>query len=432
MIIKADLITDIQRVAKQYQHQFSNSDNYCTRDYYDQHGQINYRRFFSTWAEAKEEAINYDNEYEPILKSNTKISQEASGPNLNIVSTSAEIRTLEQLIQYCQIDLDKWKVTKHVVNSWGSESNENFQVKAWLTEKDPEKDPYQLVKEIIKTAKDYAPNYKPIQYKQLPEEGNLLEISLYDQHFGQLSWRDETGYSNYDLKISEILAEDAIDNLLSKASHLCINKILVVIGNDFFNVNNSESTTYAGTFQSEDDRWQKTFAKGWKLWVKLLEKMMQVAPVDVLVITGNHDKERTFYLGETLYAWFNNCQDVNINNSPKNRKYYQWGKNLLGFTHGDKEVKGALINLMATEEPIKWSQSIYREWHKGHLHHAKATAFQILDEHNGIREWILPSLVATDDWHAGKGYSALRESIAMVWNKELGKTDMFFYHPKED
>jgi hypothetical protein len=86
---------------------------------------------------------------------------------------------------------------------------------------------------------------------------------------------------------------------------------------------------------------------------------------------------------------------------------------------------------MATERPLDWSQTRFREWHKGHLHAAKAHAFQILDEERGVREWILPSLVAIDDWHAGKGYSALRESIGMVWNKSRGKTAMYMYHPEE-
>lgn len=427
---REELITDLQQVAKKYNTEFPNSKSYCTRDYYLKYGISSnaYKKIFGTFSEFKEAAIEEDENVDEYFD-NTKVTQEAEGPNLHIVSTSAQIRTLDQLLKFCRVDLDKWKVAKHVVNSWGSFENENFQVKAWLKEKDPEKDPEQIVRDIIATAKEYAPKYKPIEYKTLPNEGNLLEISLYDHHFGQLSWSDETGYDSYDLKIAEKLAIDSIEYFVSKCRKQPIDRILLTIGNDFFNVNNSLNTTFLGTYQSEDDRWKKTFVKGWKLWVSLIESLMTVAPVDILIVTGNHDEERTFYLGETLYAWFSNCENVSIDNSPKNRKYYKWGQNLIGFTHGHKEIKGSLVNLMATEEPILWSQTKYREWHKGHLHHAKAHAFQILDEFYGVREWILPSLVSIDDWHSGKGYSALRESVAMVWHKELGKTDMYFYHP---
>ena len=79
---------------------------------------------------------------------------------------------------------------------------------------------------------------------------------------------------------------------------------------------------------------------------------------------------------------------------------------------------------------MDWAETIYHEWHKGHWHHASAKAFQLLDEELGVREWVLPSLVALDDYHARKGYSHLRESMGMVWNRELGKTDLFMYHPE--
>ena len=100
---------------------------------------------------------------------------------------------------------------------------------------------------------------------------------------------------------------------------------------------------------------------------------------------------------------------------------------MIGFTHGnlERKGKGVLVNLMATEQPQAWANSKYREWHKGHFHATSASAFQFLDEELGVRERILPSLVDIDDYHAGKGYSHLRETTAMIWNKQKGNTDIF-------
>lgn len=362
--------------------------------------------------------------------SKVKIMKEAEGPNLNIVSQSHEIRTLEQLLAYCKIDLQMWKVNKHVVNMWGSESNSNFQVKAWLQRKEniENKDALDI---MIEEAKKYAVKYPKINYVKRIETENLLEISLFDHHYGQMSWGKETMGVNYNIKTAAVLVLDAVRDILSRANEIKLDKILLIIGNDFFNVNSQDNTTVAGTSQSEDDRWKKTFANGLKLWVQIIEMCMQIVPVDVLIIAGNHDEERTYYLGTALDAWFHGCKDVKIDNSPPLRKYYRWGKCLIGYTHGDKEPKGTLIPIMATEKPQDWSETKYREWHKGHLHHASETAFNILDEQRSIREWILPSLVALDDYHAGKGYRSLRESIGMIWNKNKGKTDMFMYHPIE-
>jgi len=303
-------------------------------------------------------------------------------------------------------------------------------VKAWLKEKISTIDPKLEYKELLKDAKDYMPYYKKINsnYKKGKEE-NLLEISLFDHHFGQLAWQEETGYSNYDIKISEDLACKSFEYIIDRVKYYNIDKILLPIGNDFFNVNNANATTTKGTFQAEDERWKKTFRVGRMLWVKLIEYCSKIAPVDILIIPGNHDEERIYYLGDSLECWFNKSKDINVDNSAKNRKYYQWGKNLIMFTHGNEESKKNLSNLMPVEEPIKWSESIYREIHKGHYHSAKQTAFQLLEEVQGVREWILPSLVSVDDWHSRKGYSAMRETMAMMWDKEKGKTEMFFYHP---
>jgi len=362
-----------------------------------------------------------------------QLSQEAIGPNLSIVSRSHEIRTLEQLLQYTKVDLDEWVVVKHIINSWGSGANENFQVKVWLSRNGSIKYEKEALNDLIKDAKHYAPKYEPIHDMKQLDSGYMFELSLYDHHFGQQSWGEETGSVNYDVKIAQKLALLATEYQLSRAKELHPEKILVIIGNDFFNVNSKEDTTVHGTRQAEDDRWHKTFLAGRRLWVEIIEKCLQIAPVDVVVVPGNHDEERIFYLGDALECWFNNAPEVNIMNGPKKRKYYEWGNCLLGFTHGSEERrgKGVLVNLMATEMPMAWARSKYRVWRKGHLHAASSVAFQILDEELGVREEVMPSMVALDDYHAGKGYSHLRETIGNAWHKVEGRTHQFIYHPPE-
>ena len=56
------------------------------------------------------------------------------------------------------------------------------------------------------------------------------------------------------------------------------------------------------------------------------------APVDVIVVQGNHDFERMFYAGEVLSAWFKNDQGVLVDNGLDSRKYYEYGVNMIMFT----------------------------------------------------------------------------------------------------
>jgi hypothetical protein len=364
-------------------------------------------------------------------ESEVKVMKDAQGPNLNIVTQSSSIRTLDELLAYTGVDMGAWEVQRHVVNSWGSEANENFQVKAWLKLREDSLNEREAILALMEEAKKYSPKYPKIPKSQISKSGLLFELSMFDHHFGQLSWAEETRGQHYDVKIAEELALDAVRYELSRIKDVKPERILLPIGNDFFNVNSRDDTTVHGTRQAEDDRWQKTFVAGRRLWVKIIEMCLQIAPVDVIIILGNHDAERSFYLGDALECWFYNAPDVTVDNSPVLRKYYRWGKSLLGFTHGSEERKGkgVLINLMAVEKPQDWADTKYREWHKGHLHAASSLAFQVLDEDLGVRELVLPSLVALDDYHAGKGYSHLRETTGMLWDKEKGKIDTYAYHP---
>lgn len=359
-----------------------------------------------------------------------RVMEEAEGPNKTICTKSSDIRTLEQLLAFTKVDLGQWEVIRHIVNSWGSGENENFQVKAWLSLRKDAINPREEVEQLIIDAKKYSFVYPKISERRGSKSNNMFELAIMDHHFGQLSWGKETG-TDYDIKIAARLAYAAVDYQLTRARDFKPEKIVLPIGNDFFNVDNKANTTTRGTPQAEDGRWMKTFPEGRKLWVEIIEKCASLAPVEIPIIRGNHDEERTFFMGDALECWFHNCKDVSIDNSPEYRKYIEWGLVIIGMTHGhlERKGKGVLANLMAIERPMAWAKSKYREWHNGHLHAASATNFQVLDEDLGVRTRILPSLVATDDYHAGKGYSHLRETVGMVWNKEQGMTDMVMYHP---
>jgi hypothetical protein len=153
-------------------------------------------------------------------------------------------------------------------------------------------------------------------------------------------------------------------------------------------------------------------------------------PVDVIVIPGNHDFERSFYMGAYLEAWFNNDLQVNVNNGASPRKYYKVGKVLLGFTHGGEEKEDALPLLMASDIESKpmWSETVYHEWHLGHIHRKKDIKFNVLldkarltTEDLGVTVRYLSSLTGTEEWHHKKGFvGCIKAGEAFVWNEEIG------------
>jgi hypothetical protein len=151
-----------------------------------------------------------------------------------------------------------------------------------------------------------------------------------------------------------------------------------------------------------------------------IKNLLDIGPVKVITIPGNHDRVFSFHLGEVLAAEFKGNKHVKFDNGNAPRKYHQHGINLLGFTHGCDEKHDALPLIMAGEAPVQWSKTKHREWHLGHFHRMKETHYTAGDSFASVRVRILPSLAAIDAWHLNKGYIERRASEAYLWHSETG------------
>lgn len=350
------------------------------------------------------------------------------------------IKTLDQLLKACEVDTNLWNVKDYVVNKWDvtswknftPQTLQNFQVKARL-EKNIKTVKEIAIGEIFKEmVRDYEPpvlDWTPINPTN-KEENNLFEIGIFDLHMGKLAWGGETG-ENYDTKIARERFLTAIEKLIHRASGFAYSRILFPVGNDFFNSDTIFNTTTQGTQQDEDLRWQKTFNVGVRLLIDGINLLKQTGvPVDVVVIPGNHDFERSFYMGKYLEAWFNNDPSVNINCGASPRKYYRFGNVLLGLTHGSEEKETSLPLLMATDIESKphWSETKFHEWHLGHIHRKRNVNYNVVDnrertlnEDLGVTIRYLSSLTGTEEWHHKKGFvGCTKAADAFIWNYELG------------
>jgi hypothetical protein len=352
------------------------------------------------------------------------------------------IKTLDDLLKACEVDLLSWKVKDYTVNKWdvtswkkeNPETIQNFQVKARLErllDNFRSKTAAEIFVEMTKNYKAPALQLKNINVNNVTSiENNLLEISIFDLHFGKLCWAGETG-ENFDVKIATERFISAINSLLKRASGFEYSRILFPVGSDFFNSDTILNTTTAGTPQDEDLRWQKTFKLGCKLLVDAINILKQTGlPVDVLVISGNHDTEKTLYMGEFLYAWFHNDPMIIIDNGAAPRKYYNFGDVLLGFTHGNEEKESSLPMLMANDVQSKplWSKTKFHEFHVGHQHRKKNITYNVIDtkdrslnEDLGVTIRYLSSLTSADAWHFRRGFvGAIKAADGFIWNDQTG------------
>lgn len=345
---------------------------------------------------------------------------------------SATIRTLDDLLAACEVDLSRWTVDRFVVNKWDSVmrgpddepvTTELFQVKAWLAPIKGAAAAAELVAGLIADMEAHAPRYAPVPRPVPGDDAHMLELNPFDLHVGMLAWAAETG-EDYDSDIAVDLATRATARLIQLASGFAFERVLIPLGHDFFHadrqVDGKGGQTTRGTQQDVDTRRGKMIRAGIKLSITLIDMARQIAPVEVVIVPGNHDGETMPMLGEVLAAWYRNDDEVTVRNDPCPRHYVRYGASLIGLVHGHEGKASDLPLIMATERP-DFGTATFKLWRVGHLHRKGET----ISEHSGVRVCVAPSLSARDSWHAFQGYGHMRSMEAHVWHREQGPIGQF-------
>jgi hypothetical protein len=350
--------------------------------------------------------------------------------------------TLDELLATFGIPADEWDVVECTPNIWqvGSAHPETgeilsaplYQLKARLKRKAPAS-VEKLVAALLDDIRQDTATRVRVRHKPAPVtlgDPHALEIDLFDLHVGKMAWLPETG-SNYDSRLADEAARAALADLIAQAAPYPVDQIILPIGNDFFHSDTLAGTTTAGTVMDRDTRFHLMFRRGRALAEWMVERCAEVAPVLVPVIPGNHDELTSFLLGEVLGAVFAHDPRVTVDNGPALRKYYRYGRNFIGWSHGNGEPHAKLPQIMAVERPDDWAASVCREFHVGHLHKSKTVQPVTVDDQTGVTVRIIRSLSGTDAWHARNGYvGGTRGAEAFVYRRS-GGLRAHLYHTAE-
>lgn len=376
-----------------------------------------------------------------VPKDNNSSYEEGQGW-INIVCASPRMLTVEEVLDSFGVNEDEWMVESFKVKTsegyrkdrkvdWHVENGEVIQgdvedsgkmlvvplyhIQVKLVRRTTEIQTRLVIHDFMEDAKKHSPKYPKIAYPK-QKESLLYEVAFPDLHFGRLTWHEESG-KDYDVGIAKQYLHTAVGKLLAHTEHYPVGRIVIPLGNDYFNVNSKTNATAKGTPQQEDTRWQKTFRLGRQLAVEIIDICSEIAPVDLLLVPGNHDEERLFYLGDALECWYNNNPNVTVDNKAVHRKYYQYGKNLIGFAHGADEKLNQLPMMMANDVPEMWAATKFREWHTGDKHRLNKLD---VAETGGVVVRVLRSLVEFDAWTFNAGYMGIKAAEGFLWHPENG------------
>jgi hypothetical protein len=264
---------------------------------------------------------------------------------------------------------------------------------------------------IIANMDNHSPSYEVIKRKTITDP-HLLVVDPADVHIGKLCIAFETGES-YDNQIAVNRVKDGVQGILDKVQGFNIDKILYIVGNDKLHVDTPKNTTTAGTHQDTTGMWYDNYMIGFQLDVDIIESLRLIAPVHVQYDPSNHDYTNGFFLAQALSSWFRNCEDVTFNVSIAHRKYFTYGQNLIGTTHGDGAKTADLPLLMAQEASEHWHKCKHRYVYIHHIHH------KMSKDYGSVCVESLRSPSGTDSWHSRNGYAHSPKAI-----------EGFLHHPE--
>ena len=277
-----------------------------------------------------------------------------------------------------------------------------------VTKSDYGLDENQILNNITKLIESYSPTYLDVP-KDFDND-HLLVINPADIHIGKYASEFETG-SGYDCETAVDRVLEGIQGLIDKSAGFGIERVLFCIGNDILHIDNVYNQTTSGTPQDVDGKWWEHFEIALMLYVKCIEMLRQVAPVDVLHSMSNHDYQSGFHLAHALKSWFRKADDINFDISVAHRKYYRYGKNLIGLEHGDGAKIDKLPLLMAQEQPLLWSETKYRYFYLHHIHHKVKHKWLDAKDFIGVTVEYLRSPSGTDSWHSRKGFTGVPKAV---------------------
>jgi len=318
-----------------------------------------------------------------------------------------------ELAKLHKIDLDKYIIT----NYWSKVLPSGKFTSSVFSKRKTPKD--YTAEDFSKFLENYKSNYIPIPSPQKSGKDFAdVELSLSDYH---LAKRYVDGDNNPAVRVRRFF--EVAQKLMHKVKSVYdIDKVVFPISNDFFHTDNYQNSTTNGTPQDTILDYSSEYELGFAILVDTI-KMLKANSnhVEVILVQGNHDRTKSFYLAHALDIYFTDEKNVSFIRDEGLIKATVVGETFIGYHHGNCKID-QLPLLFATHPKYAsmFGDAKYREVHTGDKHHYMAK------EIKGVRIQQMPSLSGTDRWHKDNNFvHSVRAALALVYDNEHGKVAEF-------
>ncbi|RPI19663.1 MAG: oxidoreductase, partial [Acidobacteriales bacterium] len=283
----------------------------------------------------------------------------------------------------------------------------------WVKDKPGALSPEKIA-EAIREALAEVPKYKALAAPSHTSKDLLTVYPIGDHHTGMYAWGEEVG-ADYDLKIAERLLVSAINHLVEIAPS-SEEAVIVDVG-DFthYDTIRTETVRSHNTLDA-DSRYHAMIRVTLRLLVACVDSALtKHKRVTIICAPGNHNDMGAAWMIESLALYYSREKRVRVMAQAGKFFYYEFGKVLLGVTHGDTGRPEKLAGVMAADRPEEWGRTQHRHWLTGHVHNKSQL------ELAGVTWETFRTLAPVDAWAHAAGYRSGRDMQALVYHRKYGE-----------
>jgi hypothetical protein len=277
-------------------------------------------------------------------------------------------------------------------------------------------DPAAFCKEMEEHFANFKPAATPRAAPDITYEDNLTLYPWSDPHFGLTVWGKEAS-ENWDLKIGVKTIRETFAQVVARTAPTK-HAILLVGGDTLHADNNLNRTPQSGHALQVDGRHQKVILTACETIVANTDLCLtKHENVELIVIPGNHDETSAYPIAMFLHAWYRNEPRVTVDLSPSLFRFREFGKVMIGTTHGHAAKAKDMPSIMAAREAAAWGRTRHRFVHTFHVHHSSKQ----VTEHGGCILETHQIIAPQDAWHFNSGFLSGRSLQSICYDRERGE-----------
>lgn len=336
--------------------------------------------------------------------------------------SQAELKDPKALLKAHGFDPEQWEVktaSNTKMHRYSDFSGDSNMYSSRITVKQKNVSELDVIKEVGDYFKTYVSDvsFDRRNFDKVIKDKTLI-VPLYDTHYGRI--QDGSIGFNAEEQKSRIL--NHFHKYVSKFEDANLEKVILVVGQDYFNSSFTGYTSSQSHQQSNGLEFKAMYKTGCELMIDLIEDFRTLAPnVEIIGSLGNHSFSEEYAMFQMLEAYYRLDCGISVDSSGDVRKYIKIGNSCIGFGHLDKEGDRA-FGLMQTEAPKMWADTRCHIFIAGHLHH-----FKVESKHS-VEIYRVPSICELDKWTVDNGYvENSPKSMAFVFDKEGLSETHFMY-----